>query len=330
MLKQMSNYVRKIKFMEKTMHLLLPNNFTIAIHLRSKTMKSILSFLENLDISALSKETYRKQLKCFFVWILRHRISRPQLKDIINFKNYLLYERMIMASTATLYLITLKKYFQWLEIKGLYKNVTKGIKLPKFNKRNLRDSLTKEQSLSLLNSITTKRNCAMINLMLRTGLRVVEVVRININDVKRRGQTYILYIQGKGRHLKDEYVVLTPNVFKPIEKYIISKNLHQDTKIDEPLFTSESSKNFGKRLTTRSVSRIVKIHLKRIGINSHRLTAHSLRHTSITLGLLGGATPQEMMMLARHKDLNTTLIYSHNIERLRGIPEKKIDAYLES
>jgi len=94
------------------------------------------------------------------------------------------------------------------------------------------------------------------------------------------------------------------------------------------LFPSLSDMNLGQRLTTRSVSRIVKSYLRKIGLNSNRLTAHSLRHTAITLCLQGGATIQEAQALGRHANINTTLIYAHNIDRLTQAPERKIDAVL--
>jgi integrase/recombinase XerD len=86
--------------------------------------------------------------------------------------------------------------------------------------------------------------------------------------------------------------------------------------------------NKGERLTTRSVSRIVKQHLRGIGLDSDRLTTHSPRHTAITFSLLGGASIQEARALGRHADINTTMIYAHNIHRIADAPERKIDALL--
>ena len=82
-------------------------------------------------------------------------------------------------------------------------------------------------------------------------------------------------------------------------------------------------------MTTRSVSRVVKEYLRKANLDDARLTAHSLRHTAITLSLLGGATPQEAKVMARHADINTTLIYAHNINRIKQAPEKKIDEILD-
>ena len=126
--------------------------------------------------------------------------------------------------------------------------------------------------------------------------------------------------------IKDEFVLLTPATLDPLLEYLEAR---ASIKNQDPLFASHSTKNFGKSLTTRSVSRIVKEALRKMNLDNPRLTAHSLRHTAITLSLLGGATPQEARVMARHADINTTLIYAHNINRIKQAPEKKIDEILD-
>ena len=97
----------------------------------------------------------------------------------------------------------------------------------------------------------------------------------------------------------------------------------------EPIFISHSTQNYGKKLTTRTISQIAKDAMIAIGLNDTRLTAHSLRHTAITFSLLAGATTQEARLLARHSNINTTLIYAHNINRIKDAPEHKIDDFLD-
>jgi len=81
-------------------------------------------------------------------------------------------------------------------------------------------------------------------------------------------------------------------------------------------------------MTTRSISRIVKAALKGAGMDSDRLTAHSLRHTAVTLSLLAGASIQEAQSMVRHSNINTTLIYAHNIDRIGKAAERRIDTLL--
>ena len=89
------------------------------------------------------------------------------------------------------------------------------------------------------------------------------------------------------------------------------------------LFVSTSNNNKGQRLTTRSISGIVKKRLKAAGYTSNRLTAHSL-HTAGTLNLMNGGTLEETQQLLRHSNINTTMIYLHHLERENNQSEKRI------
>ena len=77
-------------------------------------------------------------------------------------------------------------------------------------------------------------------------------------------------------------------------------------------------------MTTRSISRLVKDHLVDAGMDSDRLTAHSLRHTAATLNLLNGGSVEETQQLLDHRNINTTLIYSHALERAKNNSENRI------
>jgi integrase/recombinase XerC/integrase/recombinase XerD len=157
---------------------------------------------------------------------------------------------------------------------------------------------------------------------MRTALRTIEIVRADVGDIRQESGEPVLWIRGKGHESKDDFVVLTESTLKPILEYLQTRG---NVKDDEPLFVSLSDRNQNGRLTTRSISRIVKNHLKRIGLNSKRLTAHSLRHGGLTALLShGNGNIQEAQILGRHADINVTQIYLHNIERVKNAPEKKL------
>ena len=94
--------------------------------------------------------------------------------------------------------------------------------------------------------------------------------------------------------------------------------MRKTTDETEPLFTSLSNNNKGQRLTTRSVSGVVKERLKKAGYNSSRLTAHSLRHTAVTLSLLAGKNLAEVQQFARHVNITTTMIYNHALDKAKN------------
>ena len=130
---------------------------------------------------------------------------------------------------------------------------------------------------------------------------------------------------GKGHDEKDEVVKLTYETLKAINEYLALRDIKSDK---EPLFISFSDRSNGSRLKTRSIRDIVKKTFKNVGINSDRLTTHSLRHSAITFALIGGATIQEAQQLARHTNINTTMIYAHNLNRLENKAEESIQKLL--
>ncbi|HOJ16599.1 MAG: tyrosine-type recombinase/integrase [Caldisericia bacterium] len=292
------------------------------------------TFINDLDVKKSSKETYSREIKQFVEFWYNNLSGRINLsrEDILNYKKYLTEDKALSPLTVSSYILIVRKFFEWLEGKKGYPNIAKGIKGAKRARGFRKDPLVLHQIKTLLlsiprNTLRGKRDYAIINLLIRTGLRTIEVVRADVSDIRQEGGEAVLWIQGKGREIKDEFVVLTPETLNPIYEYLSLRKIKCDS---EPLFASVSIRNKNERLTTRSVSRIVKTCLRNAGINNRRLTAHSLRHTAITLALQAGATIQEAQALGRHSNINTTLIYAHNVNRILNAPERKIDKLLDS
>lgn len=285
-------------------------------------------FIHSLDLKPRSRETYRKALKQFMNFAANRNTQAPLTRlDIVEYKRYLMAH--YSAATVSSYLSAVRVLYEYLEAEGIAPNIAR-VKGPKQEKSFRKDALTAEQAKYVLESIRTgttegKRNFALVNLLIRTGLRTIEAERANIEDIRQEGGESLLYVQGKGRDSKGEFVVLTEATLRPIRDYLKTRG---KTTPHDPLFASHSDRNQGERLTTRSISRIVKEALKSAGLDSSRLTAHSLRHTAVTLSLLAGASIQEAQAMARHASINTTMIYAHNINRVKNAPERKIDALL--
>jgi len=286
-------------------------------------------FIVSQDVKPNSRETYRRGLRQFVKWAEAQGLQTPEREDLLEYKDTLA-ERGLSAFTVSGYLVTVRRFFEWAEACKLYPNIAKGIKGAKRAKNFRKDPLTVSQVKELLaaigrDTLQGKRDFALLNLLIRTGLRTIEAIRADAGDIRQEGGEAVLWIQGKGRDSKDEFVLLTPETLRPLQDYLKARGGAKD---EEPLFASLSDRNRGGRLTTRSLSRIAKDNLRGIGLDSGRLTAHSLRHTAITFSLQGGATIQEAQALGRHANINTTLIYSHNISRLAQAPERKIDSLL--
>ena len=179
-------------------------------------------------------------------------------------------------------------------------------------------------------SLQAKRDFALVNLLLRVGVRGVEVHRSRLADVRNRGSETVLLVQGKGRIEKDALVVLTESTLGPIYDYLAARRQEGREVVgdDSPLFASLSNKTYGQPLSRRSIRQIAKGALRRAGFDSERLTTHSLRHTAVTLALLGGASIQEAQQLTRNSNFSTKMVYSHNIGRINNAPERLIDNLL--
>lgn len=288
-------------------------------------------FMASQDCSASSKRTYRRQIKQYFAWLQEtntvQRIGSMTRIDILVYKRFLRHERKLSIYTINGYLTVIKKLYTWLESEKLYPNIARGVKGYKKPRGHRKDCLSAEQLNKALDTLdrtelTGLRNFALFNLMARTGLRDIEVARAQMGDMRTESGQAVLWIQGKGRDMKDEYVVLTKKAMYPILDYLRAR---QASNAEEPLFCSLSNRNKGKALKTRSISRIVKNMLKQIGLGDARHTAHSLRHTAITLAILGGAEPTQVQAMARHSDPKATMGYYHNLDRIESAAEKSID-----
>ncbi len=280
-------------------------------------------FLKEIDVCENSKKSYRKSLNQFFIWL--PATAELTTQTILDFKNYTI-SKGLSAFTTNAYLQAVKALFKWAEIKGLHKNITKGITLRKTSKGFHKDALTKEQAQRLILSIENQRNRAMTLLMISTGLRCIEITRANVEDMRNSGESTILMVHGKGHTDKDDFVKVPAEVVKEIQFYLSTRK----TKEGDPLFSSESRNNYNGRMCTGSISWLVKTALRDIGIDDSRLTAHSLRHTTATFSLLSGASLQETQSLMRHSSLSMVMIYAHNIDKLKSRTSEKIVEYMRA
>ena len=275
-------------------------------------------FIAYLDASPKTVETYTKSLRAFFKWIAERGITNPQFADVKAYRDDLLSH--YKPSTVQAYIFVVRRFFEWTESAGLYPNVAGKLKGAKLNREPKKDYLTSAQVRDVLGGIEASslqgmRDKAIVFLMVACGLRDIEVARANIEDLRTVGDNTVLFLQGKGRSERSEFVIVPQAVERAIRAYLKARGEAQGA---EALFASLSNNSRGQRMTTRSISGIAKAAMRAAGFDSERLTAHSLRHTAVTLALIGGATVQEAQQFARHKSIATTQIYAHNLEAMKN------------
>lgn len=290
----------------------------------------VASFITTQDVKESSRSLYTRTLTQFFSWLEAtgriNNFASLTRQDILEYKDYLL-ASSLSALTVSSYIVSVRKFYEWAEAEKLYPNIAKGVKTPRrkqaFKKQHLTDTKSGEllqhfQSMSL-------RDYAIVNLILRTGLRTVEVVRADVGDITFKGDKRVLLVWGKGHTEKDDFVVLSEKAYEPIKNYLATR---KGAKAGEPLFTSNSRQNYGERLTTRTISALCKEGLKAIGLDGKEYTAHSLRHTTAVAILKHGGMITDVQDVLRHTSPATSQIYTESVKeelRLAKAPEQLLD-----
>ena len=286
-------------------------------------------FIASQDVKESSKLLYRRTLKQYFNWVdkkdyLLSEIARPQL---LEYKDELLLSGMSSLTVGS-YITSVRRFYEWTEANKFYPNVAKGIKTPKRKQQFKKQPLLPAQATALLSYYQDKalRDYAIVNLLLRTGLRTIEIIRANVEDITFKGSQRVLLVHGKGRDEKDNFVLLTDKAYQPIAEYLATRGKVNSS---EPLFTSTSNNSKGERLSTRSISYIAKEGLKAIGLDERSFTAHSLRHTTAVNILRAGGSLETAQFTLRHSNPATTQIYTATLNeerRLQNSGEALIDS----
>lgn len=283
-------------------------------------------FIAFLDAKPRTVEEYSKSLRVFFRYLKERGIRQPTRETVISYRDHLKSE--YKAATVNAYMVPVRLLFRWAQQERLYPNIAEHIKGAKLSKAHKRDAMTIPQVKDVLagmdrRTLQGKRDYAIVAMMVTCGLRTIEVSRANIGDLRTVGDSTVLFIQGKGRDDKDEYVKVEPPVEKAVRAYLKARGPQGPS---APLFASLSDRNAGQAMTTRSISRIAKDSFVLAGYDSAMLTAHSLRHTAATTALLDGAPLHEVQQFMRHSDPATTMIYVHDLERSKNTSEARIAA----
>lgn len=276
-------------------------------------------YIDFLDSSPKTVETYTRALRQLFSYFSLNGITQPTRADILAFRDELKASGH-KPTTVQNYITATKIFFSWTEQEGLYPNVADHLKGAKLDREHKKDYLTSRQVKEVLAGVDRSteqglRDYAMLFLMVTGGLRTIEVSRANIGDLRTLGDNSVLYVQGKGREEKTDYIKLSAPAEQAIRAYLKARGEKDE---EAPLFSSTSNNNRGARLTTRSVSGIVKTRLQQAGYDSEKLTAHSLRHTAVTLSLLAGKDITEVQQFARHSNIATTMIYNHALDKAKN------------
>ncbi len=286
----------------------------------------ISDFLDYLEVErGLSNNTqinYARYLKKFSLWIkiknkenlLPHELTTD---DIWNYRLYLARyidrkNKPLSKQTQNYYLIALRSLLSYFSDKDIQSIPADKIKLPKdAQKEKSIKFLTLDQIERLLTAPTTSdaqglRDRAILETLFSTGLRVAELAALNVEQFKNIKNVNDLEITviGKGNHPRTVY--FSERALSWIKKYL-------DTRDDDykALFINyRSRKDSDKRLTVRSIERIVK-HYSTLANVPFFTTPHTLRHSMATDLLNQGVDLRIIQEFLGHRNISTTQVYTH-------------------
>ena len=232
-----------------------------------------------------------------------------------------LHECGYARTTVARRLACLRSFFRYCNREGICEtNPAKPLRTPRAA-RKLPHFLTTDQVGLLLmappaNSIAGLRDRAILETTYSAGLRVSEIVGINVTDWDR--SEGILRVLGKGR--KERLAPVGSYATKALDRWMEVRQ--PDLKAAEKQRSAIFLNRFGRRLTTRSIGRMLETHIQTAGL-TQQTTPHTLRHSFATHLLDGGADLRSVQELLGHKSLTTTQIYTHvSTRRLRETYEK--------
>lgn len=233
-------------------------------------------------------------------------LSAVDLTTIYEYINFLNRERGNSSSSRARKVASLKSFFKYVcnKAKLLEINPTAELESVKINKQ-LPKHFTLEDSVNLLSEVegrNSERDYCIFTLFLNCGMRLAELVGINITDIQGDKLTVI----GKGG--KERTIYLNEACLDALAKYmVIRKEMKPSTKDKNALFLSERE----TRINRRTVQYTVEKYVKKMGLDPHKYTTHKLRHTAATLMHESGVDIRVLQEILGHKQLSTTEIYTH-------------------
>ena len=267
-------------------------------------LERFVEFSDNTVVAKITSEMVRK----YRLWLNRYKNDN---------------EIELATVTQSYHLIALRGFLTYLSKRDIVSLSPSKIELPKIARPQVTflhyDEITRMFENIPLDTETGLRDRAIIELLFSSGLRVSELVNLNQDHVNTTRREFM--VRGKGQ--KDRPVFISESAALRVTDYLA-------TRLDSlpPLFLSYSRNNVStttgdyRRLTARSIQRIIAKYAKLAGITKH-VSPHTMRHSFATDLLMNGADIRSVQSMLGHSNISTTQIYTHVTDQhLRDVHEK--------
>lgn len=273
------------------------------------------SFINYLDVDDLTLKTYKTGIESFINYLKGNNIVNPTRDDVIAYRNML--RETYSNNTVNTYMIAVRALFKYLEIHKLYENICVDIKGAKYSTTPKKEVLSLEKIKSIYNGLSDLEDKALFSLMCSTGLRVCEIATALIEDIKEYNGEMVLFVLGKKRDSKCEYVKLSNQVLDDLKSYIGGRTSGY-------IFVSTSNNNNGGGLTTTSLRNRIKSIFRRFGINKDTVSCHSLRRSFAVISYETGSSIYDIQQVLHHSSINTTTRYLKQVDRDKNKTEYNV------
>jgi len=292
----------------------------------------ILDYIEHLEVeggrSAKTAENYRLYLERFVQFSDDTTVDKITSEMIRKYRLWLNRfkndnEDELAIITQGYHLIALRGFLSYLAKRDITSLSPNKIELPKVSRKQVTflhyDEISRMLDSIPLDSDAGLRDRAIIELLFSSGLRVSELANLNRDHVNTKRREFM--VRGKGQ--KDRPVFIGEAAAQRVQDYLAAR-------IDNlpPLFLSYSRNNTAstagdyRRLSTRSIQRIINRYARLAGITKH-VSPHTMRHSFATDLLMNGADLRSVQSMLGHSNISTTQVYTHvTDEHLREVYEK--------
>lgn len=278
----------------------------------------------NGDASLDTLRCYRSEVAAWVRWCQEQKIN-PAEATTADVKTYRqdLVNRGYKPATIAHRLAVLGRFYAAAQAAGLREdNPAAGVRAPRDRRSDDDFCFLSAVDLALLlralprgTNEKDQRDRCLVAMLALQGLRTVELVRANVEDLERRGETWVLRVRGKNHN---RMVYLRSDVAEALTTYLAVRRVPVLDELGTPLFTAVGNRAGGQRISRRGIRQVVDFYLLKADLKRPGVSNHALRHSFATAAYAATYDLRAVQDALGHTDPRTTSRYAHVVDRARA------------